>query len=367
MTIISSLLYLDPTLGAAKAIPSGSIVDIAGTLGPTFTVGGKELLFADGTTTGDGSLFSVSLQDSYNYSGPGITDPAIVKMTTNKHLIFANAAGSVSYFVLNANTGELTINGNLTVNGTTTTVNSVVNDTDHYQITPGSATNIGLRINPDFGVTMSADLVNISAVHDAPGIFRITGSGSTIISALSVTNDLTVGGLINGVDVLALRNAFNAHTSVSSDKHQAKEINVLPGTFLHIPLPIGTTIHQVQTILEYLDVSINNVGTQVNDLSSDLDDLQDLVDDNYDDLQNQINDLATDQSTIPKGYTFTTNSPLIEWQIQHDKNSMNVVFNLFDLNGFQVYPESVQILDANAIRILFGEAQSGRANMVFYS
>jgi hypothetical protein len=260
------------------------------------------------------------------------------------------------------------------VQGTTTTVNSSIIDADHYEITPSSGTNVALRINPDSGVAMTSDLINVSAVHDGLSVFKVAYDGTTIISTLRVTNNITLDGLLNGVDVVALRNDVNQHTSVSANKHQAKEINVLPGTFTDIPLPAGTTIRQVQTVLEFLDASINSIGTQVNDLHIDIDALQSLVDQNHgefvtktDNLQNQIDVINAEQNVEPKGFTFIAETPQIEWVVTHNKNSKNFIFVLFDGSGFQFQPDTARIVDDNTFVLGFGSPQTGRANMIFYN
>jgi hypothetical protein len=367
-------LYLDPTKGFPKAVPAGAILDIGGTAGPTFTVDGRELMFADGTSTGPGGLSRLSLQRIYDISGTTTDPTATVAMSTGKHLILRDDNTSKVYFKVDADTGAITISGDLYVQGTTTTVNSSIIDADHYEITPSSGTNVALRINPDSGVAMTSDLINVSAVHDGLSVFKVAYDGTTIISTLRVTNNITLDGLLNGVDVVALRNDVNQHTSVSANKHQAKEINVLPGTFTDIPLPAGTTIRQVQTVLEFLDASINSIGTQVNDLHIDIDALQSLVDQNHgefvtktDNLQNQIDVINAEQNVEPKGFTFIAETPQIEWVVTHNKNSKNFIFVLFDGSGFQFQPDTARIVDDNTFVLGFGSPQTGRANMIFYN
>lgn len=51
MTIIYKPIGLIEALGEAARVPSTGILDFGGTAGPTFSVGGKGLLFDDGTST----------------------------------------------------------------------------------------------------------------------------------------------------------------------------------------------------------------------------------------------------------------------------------------------------------------------------
>lgn len=369
-------LYLDQGKGFPKSIPSGAILDVGGVAGPTFTVGGRELMFADGTSTGPNSFLRISLQQVYDNSGSrtGPILPASIALAPGKHFVIKDDNTSNVYLKVDADTGKVTISGELLVLGQSSVINTTVIDADHYQITPNAGTTVALRINPDSGVTMSADLVNISALHNGPSVFSISSDGTTNISSLSVSGNIALTGLLNGVDVVAVRNALNQHTSVSINKHQAKEINLFPGTFTHVPYPIGTTIHQVQTILEFLDESINNIGTQVNGLHIDVDNLQDLVDSNNatlvtktNSLQSQIDHIQVDQSVEPKGFTFVADTPMIEWVVTHNKNSKNFIYILFDGDDFQTQPDAAKIIDANTFVLSFGSPQSGRVNMIFYN
>jgi hypothetical protein len=58
--------------------------------------------------------------------------------------------------------------------------------------------------------------------------------------------------------------------------------------------------------------------------------------------------------------------PSAEWVVQHNKNSRNFIFMLFDEAGFMFQPDSAQLVDENQVVIHFGSPQTGRVNMIFY-
>jgi hypothetical protein len=70
--------------------------------------------------------------------------------------------------------------------------------------------------------------------------------------------------------------------------------------------------------------------------------------------------------STPSGYTFTATEPMREWVIEHNKNSKNLMFHVFDENGFMFQPDSAQLVDDNTVTITFSSPQSGRVNMMFY-
>lgn len=103
--------YVNTSTGEHGRLPDLGITNIGGAAGPTFFVGGKPLLFADGTAT-DGSnqsLLANTLQGVYNMS-----TPATIDFTAHKDLQFNALNGN--YFKFDANTGTVTITGDLIAN-----------------------------------------------------------------------------------------------------------------------------------------------------------------------------------------------------------------------------------------------------------
>lgn len=112
MAKILSPVYLANHLGELAKLPDGSIINIGGVVGPNFTVGGKPLIFADGTATdGSGGLeLNSTLQNTYDKSAE-----AIINLSEDKHLVFQST--NEQYVEFDANTGQVTITGDLVVQG----------------------------------------------------------------------------------------------------------------------------------------------------------------------------------------------------------------------------------------------------------
>lgn len=110
MTRIFKPIYRDETLGEMGRLPDGGIVNIGGTSNTTFTVGGRALLFDDGSSTGPSSG-GITLQAVYDNA----LVPAQIDTETGKNIVF-NALNA-SKLTFNANTGAVTIDGDVSLLG----------------------------------------------------------------------------------------------------------------------------------------------------------------------------------------------------------------------------------------------------------
>ncbi len=105
MTRVFKPIYLDEALGELGRLPDNSIVNIGGTSSTTFTVGGRALLFEDGSSTGPSTGVGFTLQVAYGTS----LVPAQINTIAGKNIVF-NATNN-NKLVFNADTGAVTIDG----------------------------------------------------------------------------------------------------------------------------------------------------------------------------------------------------------------------------------------------------------------
>jgi hypothetical protein len=347
-------LFLDTKTGFPAGLPNNAIINIAGVVGPAFTVGGRPLLFADGTSTGGGAN-NINLQTSYINSSDG-THPATIELIPGRDLIIDSPSGPGISFKIDATTGRVTIGGELVVEGTQTIVNSTTYKSDNLRLTAQSPSNPALYIGPEANQhAPTADILVISLVPGDPtaAVFKVDAGGTTTAATLNIIGDVTVGGKVNGVDIAALAAQVQTHIYVgTSYKHLAKEININPGSFTDLPVGV---VRSVQTVLEFLGDSINTINAQVQGLHDDVDN-----------LQTQIDEIVVEDTGGPNGYTHVVSLPLKEWVIAHNKNSKNLMFLVFDENGFMFQPDSAQLVDDNTVTLKFGSPQAGRVNIVFY-
>lgn len=233
-------VYVIPELGELGRTPDGAITNIGGTIYPTFTVGGKGLLFSDGSTTDGSPSLVLSLQTAYNASG----SPAVINLSTGKNLVFNAGSNSIS---IDAATGTFTITGNLVVNG-----------------------------------------------------------------------------LINGIDLVTLVTEHLDSNPVPS-KHTASQISVDDSAFASIS---GSDVQQV--------------------------------------LQDIDSKLTVITGGDVTGFEYTQATPAGTWIIPHNQNSQRIQVTVYDDTNHVIFPDSIGIDDLNTLRITFNTPVAGRAVLMIY-
>lgn len=124
---ILKLLYLNQDLGESGLLPRGAIVDIGGVSGTNFTIGGKGVVLADGSTTGPNGTSTQSLQTVYDNSEYGT-----INLTYGKDfkLVASNNRG----ISIDALSGNVAIDGNTFLNNVNISglINGVINILEFY-------------------------------------------------------------------------------------------------------------------------------------------------------------------------------------------------------------------------------------------
>ena len=174
--------------GVLRELSNGEIVNSGGTSYAFWTVGGRGLLFDDGTSSSpcsDGSNFlqnGNTLQAAYNNS-TAVSSAATIKLDSDKSLAILSSANEL-FFKINAETGNLILNGELEV-----------------------------KLPRQLGDTT---------------IFKIDASGN-----VSARFNLDVQGLINGIDIVE-------HVDGISSRHTAADVDIEPIT----SMPGATNVQQ---------------------------------------------------------------------------------------------------------------------------
>lgn len=305
-----TILYYNSLTGEWGRLPDNAIINAGGVAGPYFTVGGRPLMFADGSSTGPGSG-GVTLQSTYENSSTGNID-----LTAGKH--FALTALNSVFLSVNADTGKVTISGDLEVLGSSTVIEGVITNTDQVSIHPPNGGTQALIIEPMTGVVMAAPLVSIRHATGGPLDLQIDQVGNTYIRSLEVGTNLTVGGLINGVDLVALFNSLQAHLDTAPAKHAADQITVDDST---MDVVQGAT---VQEVLEDIDTQLVRTYRHNQLSASDL------------------------------------------WEVTHNRASNSPTVTIYDDLGEQVWPDRVQIISPNEIHVHFNTPITGSAIMLFF-
>lgn len=317
MATILKPVYLVDALGEYANVPDGSIVNIGGTAGPNFTVAGKPLLFADGTAT-DGSPagnVTVDLQAVYTNS----VGEAFVDFTSGKDLVFQAENGR--QFRFDADTGLVTITGDLIVQGTTTAVINTSVNSDRVWIRPIAGNYVPFFIEPLVGVTFASNLVEIRTTNGSGPVFTISPAGITSIA------NLLVPGTINGIDIGVLQQQLLDHVNLgtTSTRHTAQQISV--DTTDLDPI-VGTN---VQEALESIAAALSSVST--------------------------VN---------VRAYEHVQFFPTATWTISHNQNTRRIQITIWDNTNELIHADTVTISDTNTVIIKYSTPITGRAILMLF-
>jgi hypothetical protein len=306
--------------GIFTQLSNGDIINAGGTSYPTWTVNGHGLLFDNGTSTAPGGGNSITLQSVYNNS-PTVAGATVIKLTTGKDFVIADDTNNNLFFKVDSETGKVTITGDLEVLGSSSIIDSIIQDSDHWLISPKLGTTSALRIEPDLGVVPIVDLVTIRRTFGSTPVFRIDANGNLIAS-----QNLTIAGTINGVDIVALKNDVNHHAAGDPGfRHYADDVDILP-----IPTLVGAT--NVQEALEQINNKVNS-GTGGGSVVG------------YEHIQ------SIDSST---------------WVVQHNKSTFRLQSTIYNSLWEQIIPDAVKVIDNNTVLISFASPISGRAMLILF-
>lgn len=103
--ILKPIFFVE-TLGEHAVLPDGGIINAGGVSGSTFTVGGQQVLFAGSTSGGDITSFQTVYESGSSAEIDFISDRNLILQAINGNQL-----------VFDANTGTLSLSGNLTVQG----------------------------------------------------------------------------------------------------------------------------------------------------------------------------------------------------------------------------------------------------------
>ena len=332
MSNIRKLIYLSDG-GIQTRTEDGAIANLGGiynTAG-TFTVNGKGLLFDDGTSTngspGQAGGGGSTLQAAYDASTDIYGNATIVLSTTKDFAIYDDITQSV-YFKIASGTGAVTITGDLNVLGAANFTN-LTEISDHWSIQPSNANVVAFSIEPIISNgTPIADLINVKKTNGGTSVFRVDATGKMISSTAQINGNMTVVGLINGIDIVALDNEVGNHVITSATpKHTAAEIRITP------PIQTLPGITNVQDALAGLATQVANISLG---------------------------------SAVARGFEFIQTVQSASWTVVHNQNTNHVQFTAYDAMGNWILPNSFAIIDNNSVRITFGSPQAGKVVLMMF-
>ena len=313
-TIVNRPLVLDSD-GVYSQLLNGAIINAGGTSGTSFTVGGRGLLFDDGSSSAGAGVSSLTLQTVYNYS-PTNQGTAGIQLAIGKDFVITDSVSDGHFLRIDSITGKTTITGDLEVLGNSTTINTIIQNSDHWLVQPSNPTVTPIRIEPAYAGASMVDLMTVRAIQGGTPVFSIDRSGNLV-----ATLNLTVGGLINNVDIVKLRSDVDNHLAGAAGfRHQASQVDILP----IVGIPAATNVQQALAAVTALAQSGGSSG-------------------------------------IVKGFEYIQNVTDTLWTVVHNLNSTRIQTTIYDTNGEVVLPGNIKIIDSNTVLITFVAPMFGKA------
>jgi hypothetical protein len=299
--------------GVISELYDGTIINAGGVVGPTFRVGGKPLMFFDGTSTGDDDT-GLTFDKVYLYSAVDQTGNAPVTLNGTKGVWFNGSAGSLRI----SGTGNVSLLGTTSIAGTLT-VTADTFTSKALTITPTALGGLNLVAAAGFHGSL------LNAKVGTTNLLSVTTDGTavqaTIIGDVAIEGDLSINGLIDG---------FVAPNIKLIDDHEALQE--------HIATSDSTAVKHAAA-----EISVDNVPS--------VDNMQVFVD--------KVVETLT--SRFVQGYSISIDAASFEWIINHNLETQDISVSVFDSTGEQVFPQAVKIIDDNNVSITFQSIQAGRA------
>lgn len=243
------ILELDGIIGQ---LPNGSLINAGGTSFPTFTVGGKGLLFDDGSSTAPGGASSITLQSTYNNSltsGLTSTQPLIslapeksftIGIQDNIFLSLDSISGDLSL------SNDIRILGNAYIRGNTT-IDGLINGVDV----------VSLKYNLDNHLAGDPGFRHLATDIDILAIPQLPAGTNTVQAALQYLAD------VNSSDInlrTALGPGINSNGSFNPDAFvDINNILVDPTSFTDaiVQLANAFVTQSASALSELTDVNLN--------------------------------------------------------------------------------------------------------------
>ena len=157
------------TTGQYGRIPSSALLDISGIYSPNFTVGGKPIMFADGTAS-DGSS-QLDFQSVYFHSKT-VDGAARISLQPGKDFAICDAEGN-SYIEVDAATGKITIHGEMAVVSAIAKFEGAYQEFNHLNVLSTDGSRTALLIEPKPGVEFQLILFRSKPLQLDQLIFRL--------------------------------------------------------------------------------------------------------------------------------------------------------------------------------------------------
>ena len=375
-------LYIDTT-GQYGRIPSSALLDFSGVYSSNFTVGGKPIMLADGSSS-DGTS-QLDFQAVYFHTQP-VNGAARISLQPGKDFTIGDSLGN-PYVEVDSSTGKITIHGEMAVVSSIAKFDGAYQEFNHLNVLPSDGSRTALLIEPKPGIDFLTNPVQIKTVSGGQIDLSINPQGQTYIRDL-IVDSINVN-LIDGIDFGSL----SSHLSPDATpfKHFASEIGYSVGTtntnyfklsgIIGVGQTLDTIIDTFSNQLDSISATlalisqdessetgifdrISNIETSVSSLQNEVNGTGGISD-RLSTAETEIQQLTSEISKINTaniaGINFEQYTAATVWTIHHNTGSTFIQFTAYDENERLIWPDEAFSLDHNTFVIIFGSNQSGRA------
>lgn len=167
--------------------------------------------------------------------------------------------------------------------------------------------------------------------------FVITGLAGKSFTVDAATGNVTISGLINGLDL----------TTLASD--------------------IATLTALAPVITTHLDAALLPAKHTAAQISADTAGLTHVAGSNVQQVIASIDGaLANVVTAGASGYEHVEATPNIVWTIVHNRNTRRVQVTVWDETDIAAWPDTISIVDANTVRVVFNTPAAGRAILMLF-
>ena len=77
-------------------------------------------------------------------------------------------------------------------------------------------------------------------------------------------------------------------------------------------------------------------------------------------------DASTQGITLTQGFLFTQSAPASPWIVVHNRDTRNVLVQIYDADFEKVIPDKIKIFNLTTVRVEFATPQDGFALLTFF-
>jgi hypothetical protein len=193
-------------------------------------------------------------------------------------------------------------------------------------------------------------------------------SGPLILSGTpSLSKEATSKEYVDGIisDLTSFLSSLQQGIATNSTKIQTNQTSISSNY-----TAIVSNISGIQQNLVKIQDNVNKLSLTQEALDNNTSSITDIlstidgINNSISALEQNLNNLVLIANTT--GYVHVQESLSTAWRVEHNKNSLNYTWNIWDESGSAILPDNIVSLDENNLDIIFAAPISGKAIFSFH-